>query len=82
MTEKAAYRFEPLRFLAWLPAYLAIAFGLYVSSTGPMYWLIYEAYFLNASPLLAILYLPLVWLSGHCDLCAQWLDWYIGLWVL
>ena len=80
--KQAGYKFDPLRFLCWLPAYLAIAFALYVLSSGPMYWLIYSAYFLETRPLLAILYLPLVWLSSQYDLIARWLDWYVGLWVL
>ncbi len=82
MNEQERYQFEPLRFLIWLPVYLAIAVALYVLSSGPMYWLIYSAYFLESSPLLAILYLPLVWISSQNDLIAGWLDWYIGLWVL
>ncbi|MGC1276334.1 MAG: hypothetical protein WBC44_21740 [Planctomycetaceae bacterium] len=82
MNEQDGYKFEPVRFLMWLPAYVLVAFTLYVLSAGPMYWLIYSAYFLDPNPLLAILYLPLVWLSGQSDLCAQWLDWYVGLWVL
>jgi hypothetical protein len=82
MSEHDGYKFSPMRFLAWLPAYFVIAFALYVLSAGPMYWMIYAAYFLEPSPLLAIFYLPLVWLSGRSDLFATWLDWYVGLWVM
>ncbi|HEX6986353.1 MAG TPA: hypothetical protein VF170_13305 [Planctomycetaceae bacterium] len=82
MSEQDGYRFEPARFLAWLPVYLLVAFALYVLSAGPLYWAIYEAYFLESDPYLAILYLPLVWLSGQSDLFARWMEWYVGLWVL
>ena len=82
MTDQEGYRFELARFLLWLPVYLLIALGLYVLSAGPLYWTIYEAYFLNANPWLSALYLPLVWLSGYSDLFARWMEWYVGLWVL
>jgi len=81
MDEKPGYKFQPKRFLLWLPAYLVIAFALYVLSTGPMYWAIYDAFFMEQGSLLAVLYLPLVWLSSSSDTFAGWLEWYIGLWV-
>jgi hypothetical protein len=82
MTDPEGYRFEPAQFFKWLPVYLLVSFAVYVLSVGPMYWTIYEAYFLNADPYLARLYLPLVWLSGQSDLFAKWMEWYLGLWVL
>ncbi|MBA3312329.1 MAG: hypothetical protein H0T47_03410 [Planctomycetaceae bacterium] len=82
MHEQAGYKFEFTKFLAWLPVYLLIGFALYVLSTGPFYWAIYEAYFLQSSTYLAALYLPLVWLSHVSPGFAGWMDWYIGLWIL
>ena len=81
MTDGPGYRFEFRRFLLWLPAYLAIGFALYALSAGPIYWTLFEAYHFNTHPLLAILYLPLVWLSGHVGWLGAWMDWYLGLWV-
>ncbi len=80
-TPQPDYRFEPWRFLAWLPVYLIVAFALYVLSAGPMYWLIYEAFFLSDGSMIALLYLPLGWLSSNSDIVSRWLDWYIGLWI-
>lgn len=81
MNEKSGYRFELKRFLLWLPIYFLIAFALYVLSTGPMYWSIYKAYRLEEGSLLAVLYLPLV-LMSEWEPFGNWMDWYIGLWVL
>jgi hypothetical protein len=82
MSDRDGYRFEPGRFLAWLPVYLLIAFTLYVLSAGPMYWTIYEAYFLDGSRWVSSLYFPLVLLSSVSDTFGRWMEWYIGLWVL
>lgn len=81
MDEKTGYKFESKRFFLWLPVYLLVAFALYVLSAGPMYWTIYEAFFMEQGSLLAVLYLPLVWMS-EWDPFGRWLEWYIGLWVL
>ena len=77
---QAGYRFEPKRFLFWLPAYLVIAFTLYVLSAGPLYWTIYESYFFDSNPLLQVFYRPLV-LMARWEPFGRWLDWYLGLWV-
>jgi hypothetical protein len=82
MEESRGYKFRWGRFFAWLPVYLLIGFALYVLSAGPFYWKIYEAYRLDGSPYLASLYLPLVVLSEVSDTFGQWMDWYVGLWVL
>ena len=82
MSDVEGYRFDPVKFLKWLPVYLLLAFVVYVLSVGPLYWVIFRAYFLDPNPYLAALYLPLVWLSGESDLFARWMEWYVGLWVL
>lgn len=53
----------------------------YVLSTGPMYWYIFEAYYLNGSTFIAKLYYPLVILCQLSDRINAFFDWYIGLWV-
>lgn len=79
--EREEYHFDARQFVLWLPVYLIIGFALYVLSAGPMYWEIYESFFLSEPSLIQILYLPLVWLSSNSDLFAGWMDWYLGLWV-
>ncbi len=54
---------------------------LYVLSTGPMYWLVYEAFRANGSVFLAKLYLPIVFACQYSDVICGWFDWYVGLWV-
>ena len=75
------YHFDARQFTLWLPVYLAIAMALYILSAGPMYWTIYEAFFVGHNPLIQTLYLPLVWLASNSDLFGQWMEWYVGLWV-
>ena len=82
MTDQEGYQFEVAEFMRWLPVYLILAFAVYVLSTGPFYWLIFESYFLENDSYVAVLYLPLVWLADQSNLFANWIDWYIGLWVL
>ena len=54
---------------------------LYVLSTGPMYWSVYEAYNMGGSSFLARFYAPIAALC-QVEFIADWFDWYIGLWVL
>lgn len=54
---------------------------LYVLSTGPMYWAIYEAYRANGSIFLAKLYYPIVLACESSETISTWFDWYVGLWV-
>jgi hypothetical protein len=61
---------------------LAWAFAIYVFSAGPMYWLVFEAYAFGTYPLVQRLYRPLVWLAEHSTWFCDFLDWWIGLWVL
>ena len=61
---------------------LACLFAVYVLSTGPMYWRIFEAYYLNGSPFIAQLYYPLVIACEMSDTVNGFFNWYIGLWVL
>lgn len=58
-----------------------IVFLLYVLSTGPMYWAIYEAFNTSGSSFLAKLYYPIALVCQHSDLICTWFDWYVGLWV-
>ncbi|WP_166824386.1 hypothetical protein [Thalassoroseus pseudoceratinae] len=61
---------------------IAIVFLLYVLSTGPMYWPIYEAYNIGGRSidrLIYFLYYPIVLLCEF-DWIAGWFEWYVGLW--
>ena len=58
-----------------------IVMMLYILSTGPMYWILYEAFRANGSTFLAKLYLPIVAVCQHNDTICGWFDWYVGLWV-
>lgn len=75
------YRFDARRFVLWLPVYLIIAIALYILSAGPMYWVIYKSFFISHDSWIQILYLPLIWLSSISELFAEWMDWYVGLWI-
>jgi hypothetical protein len=59
-----------------------ILFALYVFSIGPMYWEIYEAYELDGSPVVAAAYYPVVWTCERNEYVSDWVDWYVGLWIL
>lgn len=58
-----------------------ILFLMYILSTGPMYWYVYEAYNMGGSSFLANFYGPIA-LMCQVDWIANWFDWYIGLWIL
>jgi hypothetical protein len=58
-----------------------IVLMIYVLSTGPLYWAIYEAFRDGGSVFLAKLYYPLVLACQHSDAISNWFDWYVGLWV-
>lgn len=65
-----------IRTYCWTLVLLAV----YVLSTGPMYWQIYEAYHTNGSSWIAALYFPLV-LACEIPAVNDWFNWYIGLWL-
>ena len=54
---------------------------IYVLSTGPMYWLVYEAFNASGSTFLAKLYYPIALACEASDTICTWFDWYVGLWV-
>jgi hypothetical protein len=58
-----------------------IVLMLYVLSTGPMYWAIFEAFNTSGSSFLAKLYYPIALACQHSDTICNWFDWYVGLWV-
>lgn len=53
---------------------------LYVLSVGPMYWKICEAYHLEGSRLVYVLYYPLV-RAAEINYISNFLDCYIELWI-
>lgn len=75
------YHFDARQFVLWLPVYLVVAMALYILSAGPLYWVIYNSFYVSHGSWLQILYLPLVWLSSTSEIFAGWMDWYIGLWI-
>lgn len=56
--------------------------ALYVLSIGPAYWLWHRAYYTGEEPFYTQLYFPLMFLSSFSETVANWLEWYISLWVL
>ena len=74
---RTPFRVRLLRAYCWTLLILL----LYVLSTGPMYWRIYEAYNLNTSSLLQRIYLPIVLLCESSDTVNSWFNWYVGLWI-
>jgi len=69
----------------WLPVYLVISLVLYFAVlfllSGPLYWTVYEAYYMNGSRLAAAYFYPLA-LACEYEPVANAVDWYVGLWVL
>ena len=74
--------FRIQRFLRRLAIQLPIILVLYVLSIGPMYWYWFEAYHLGGSTFIAKLYLPLLIVCKKVDFISDWVNWYIGLWIL
>ncbi len=82
-THPSHYQPEPDNSRGW-KIYNIIAFVLlvYVLSTGPMYWPIYEAYNVGGRSidrLIYAIYYPIVLLCEN-DWIAGWFEWYVGLW--
>ncbi len=59
---------------------VSVVLMLYVLSTGPMYWAIYESYRLGGSQFLWYLYYPIA-VACENDAICRWFDWYVGLWI-
>jgi hypothetical protein len=60
---------------------LAVLFGVYVLSIGPMYWKWFAAMHGLASPVYRAIYLPLEFLARAVPFFGQFLDWYVSLWL-
>ena len=72
---------EPDRVYSRIYCRVVILLTLYVLSTGPLYWPIYDAYASNGGlALLYYLYYPLVKLN-EVGFVSEWFNWYIGLWL-
>ena len=65
-----------IRFLYTFP-YLLI---LYVLSTGPLYWQIYDAYQPDGSVFLRGLYYPVILACESSDYVSNFFHWYAMLW--
>ncbi|WP_310820351.1 hypothetical protein [Stratiformator vulcanicus] len=69
----------------WLPAYLLISLVLYFVTililAGPLYWTVYDAYYVDGSRLAAAYFYPLA-LACEFEPFGRFVDWYVGLWVL
>ncbi len=73
---------HPFRaFLLRVYCRVMIVLILYVLSTGPLYWPIFEAFNNRGSAFLAELYLPIAYACDQNDTICDWFDWYAGLWV-
>lgn len=77
---KPAQQDPVMRVLIGILYTLPYVFILYVLSIGPMYWTIYRAYRLEGSPLIRVLYYPLV-RASEFDYVSNFFDWYIGFWI-
>lgn len=75
-SESRRIRDKLLRSYCWIAGLLI----LYVLSTGPLYWEIYEAFHANGSPWLAAFYYPVV-LACQFEPVSDWFNWYVGLWI-
>lgn len=68
-------------YCAGLVQRMLILFGFYVLSIGPLYWRWYSSEMNLGSPFLRAFYRPLWILAQQCEPFAQWLDFYVQLWV-
>lgn len=60
---------------------IVIILMIYVLSIGPMFWYWHESTFAHGDPFVAKLYYPLVLLCHAWSPFADWLNWYINLWI-
>lgn len=74
-------------YLVGLSARMAVLFGLYVLSIGPMFWMWHSGKFGNGYRIVAAFYEPLFRLANIDDplhigeTIGEWLNYYIGLWI-
>ena len=66
-----------LRVAVWFTTFSIV----YVFSIGPMYWLWYDAVYAEGTPAFSRLYFPLMKLCQASDAMADWVEWYISLWI-
>ncbi|HEV3301840.1 MAG TPA: hypothetical protein VG055_19455 [Planctomycetaceae bacterium] len=60
---------------------VAMILLLYVLSFGPVWWVVNRFDYGQLRPILAPVYLPLIWAAIECPPLGSFLDWYFGLWV-
>lgn len=70
----------------WLQVYCRLLIGLhlffvYALSIGPMFWLWFDAQYIDGSPLLKVFYQPLLWACQFKPI-GDAVNWYINLWIL
>jgi len=75
-------RNSALEFLKRLCVYLLIYLFASIISIGPMFWVWYEAVYVNGSVLVAKFYAPLVWLCDHIPWLSELVNRYINWWIL
>ena len=61
---------------------LLLLLALYVFSIGPMYWVCYEAFYLNGSTYIAQLYWPVAVACQENEQVANWVNWYVEIWIM
>ena len=81
MSEVQPTKNRPYRKLKWAAHSLVYLMLLYVLAAGPLYWQIYEACLMDGSPVLRVLYYPLLLACEHSDYVSNFLHWYADLWV-
>ncbi|HUG94034.1 MAG TPA: hypothetical protein VML55_24600 [Planctomycetaceae bacterium] len=64
-----------------------IVLGVYVFSTGPLYWACYEGLKdaatverISELPAIGVLYYPIAW-ACQVPAIGRWFDWYVNLWL-
>jgi len=61
---------------------LAIYWTVYTLSIGPMFWMWYEANFLDGHRWIAAFYFPLLYACERIEWFGNLVNWYINLWIL
>ena len=53
---------------------------LYVLSLGPVWWVVIRFDYGQLRPILAPIYVPLIWAAIECPPLGSFLDWYLSFW--
>jgi len=60
---------------------ITVFLTLYVLSIGPLFWKWFASFHSMSSPFYAAFYMPLLMACDYCPPLADFVNWYINLWI-